>query len=257
MDRIITNTGGQPILRKDFDFLQDNIEQMGADIARLVCDGSTVLSGCEITRQGTNVSWTEGSICIEGKIYHVEAGSLTTSSSLLYWVVKYADSERRRFKNESEHDVYRKFTCTLQVNTSGAYKSVNVDNVLPQFGHALARRYSSVTLAKTLNVTWNTSAGWSGKAYEIPVMGGKVIRIVATKSNTTSGALICTLPTGTIKQRVQCMFSLMTSTSINNTAYTAYNTSNLDAIEAKSTSGGNISTSGITAIITFHIYNLD
>ena len=45
MDRIITNTGGQPIILADLIFLQDNIEQMGADIARLVCDGSTVLSG--------------------------------------------------------------------------------------------------------------------------------------------------------------------------------------------------------------------
>lgn len=257
MDRIITNTGGQPIILADLIFLQDNIEQMGADIARLVCDGSTVLSGCEITRSGTNVSWTEGSICIEGKIYHVDAGSLTTSSSLLYWVVKYADSERRRFKNQSEHDVYRQFTCTLQVNTSGAYKYVNVNNVLPNFGKTLARRYSGATLAKTLNVTWNTSAGWSGKVYEIPVMGGKVIHIVATKSNTTSSAQIVTLPSGTIKQRVQNTFRLMTSTTVNTTSYTAYNTSNLDVIEAKSTSGSNISSSGVTAIITFHIYNLD
>ena len=48
MDRIITNSGGQPLLVQDLSFLQDNIEQMGANIAALVCEGSSVLGGCEI-----------------------------------------------------------------------------------------------------------------------------------------------------------------------------------------------------------------
>lgn len=213
MDRIITNTGGQPLLRRDIEYLQDSIEQMCTDIARLVCDGSSILSGCVITRKGTNISYTEGAICIEGKIYNVEAGTLTSSSSTLYWVVKYQDSDRRKFKNESEHYVYRKYTCTLMDNTSGAYKYVTNDDALSNFGRVLLNRFASLNVSTNMNGTFNEEEGWSGSAYRVPGIGGQRIFIYAefTSSTETVSSLVVTLPSGTMKGRFCVRTALLLS----------------------------------------------
>lgn len=266
---------------QDLSFLQDNIEQMGANIAALVCEGSSVLGGCEITRDGTNVSWTAGSVCIEGIIYKVEAGSLTSSSATLYWVVTRTDSERRKFKNESEHEVYRKFTCTLSDNTTSAYKYVEAER-LEHFGQTLARRFSRTVLARELkDVVWNTPEGWSGKAYEIPMLGGKTIYIEATKQVVTdvpttleepvddgtedetteeiiTTPLVVQLPTGTVGRRVQCVLCLTDSNGASGTTlYRAYNTSDLDRIELTDIAGTIPTATGVTAIITFTLFNLN
>lgn len=121
MNKILTQTGGQPVFLEDIDFSS----QATRDAFKALCRalslddiGTCILQGCDVTISGTQYTWTEGYIAIKGEIYKVDAGTIN-SMRLPFWVVKKNKTENRTFEDESNKPVWEVSYITL----SGTYES--------------------------------------------------------------------------------------------------------------------------------------
>lgn len=121
MNKILTQTGGQPVFLDDIDFSS----QATRDAFKALCRalslddiGTCILQGCDVTISGTQYTWTEGYIAIKGEIYKVDAGTID-SMRLPFWVVKKNKTENRTFEDKSNKPVWEVSYITL----SGTYES--------------------------------------------------------------------------------------------------------------------------------------
>lgn len=89
MDKFLTFQGQQPIYLGDIDFMQTAVGKAFKNLLISFtgdADGSAILSGVEISKAGSDVSWTDGVVAIEGDILPVTAGSITGGAeSTLYF----------------------------------------------------------------------------------------------------------------------------------------------------------------------------
>lgn len=137
MNKILTQTGGQPVFLDDIDFSS----QATRDAFKALCRalslddiGTCILQGCDVTISGTQYTWTEGYIAIKGEIYKVDAGTIN-SLRLPSWVVKKNNTENRTFEDESNKPVWEVSYATL----SGTYDSN--DEFVLYFG---AKKYKDI-----------------------------------------------------------------------------------------------------------------
>lgn len=125
MNKILTQTGGQPVFLDDIDFSS----QATRDAFKALCRalslddiGTCILQGCNVTTSitlnGTEYTWTEGYIAIKGEIYKVDAGTIN-SKRIPSWVIKKNRTENRTFEDESNKPVWEVSYVTL----SGTYGS--------------------------------------------------------------------------------------------------------------------------------------
>lgn len=119
MNKILTQTGGQPVFLDDIDFSS----QATRDAFKALCRalslddiGTCILQGCNVTTSitlnGTEYTWTEGYIAIKGEIYKVDAGTIN-SKRIPSWVIKKNRTENRIFEDESNKPVWEVSYVTL------------------------------------------------------------------------------------------------------------------------------------------------
>ena len=116
MNKILTQTGGQPVFLDDIDFSS----QATRDAFKALCRalslddiGTCILQGCDVTISGTQYTWTEGYIAINGEIYKVDAGTINSSRRIPSWVIKKNRTENRTFEDESNKPVWEVSYVTL------------------------------------------------------------------------------------------------------------------------------------------------
>lgn len=117
MDKFLTFPGQQPIYLGDIDFMQTAV---GAALKNLLIsytgdvEGSAILSGIEITKTETDVSWTEGVLAINGDIMPVSAGSISgAANSTLYFQIISTLSGSRTMKDGTVRQCWQTNTATI------------------------------------------------------------------------------------------------------------------------------------------------
>ena len=117
MDKFLTFPVQQPIYLGDIDFMQPAV---GKALKNLLisytgnADGSAILSGVEITKTETDVSWSEGVLAIGGDIMPVSAGSISgAANSTLYFQVISTLSGSRTMKDGTVRQCWQTKSATI------------------------------------------------------------------------------------------------------------------------------------------------
>lgn len=109
MNKILTQTGGQPVFLDDIDFLQnsnmDNFKGLCQGMSQDII-GTCIIQGCEITKTSNGYRWNPGYIAIKGEIFKVNNGSIVTESQLPYWQVVSTQTELRTFEDQTSKPVW-------------------------------------------------------------------------------------------------------------------------------------------------------
>lgn len=120
MDKFLTFPGQQPIYLGDIDFMQESVRQALKNLLISYTgdpDGTAILTGVEVIKEGQDVSWTDGVIAIEGDILPVAGGSITGGAdSTLYFQVVSTLSGTRTMKDGTVRQCYQ--TNVAQVVTT-------------------------------------------------------------------------------------------------------------------------------------------
>lgn len=130
MDKILIQSGGQPMFLGDVDFAQQSTRNIFKGVSQALALGSAgncILQGCTVKLLGgTDYTWTAGYMAINGEIYPVVAGNLTTQNPV-YWVVRRTKTEIRTFEDKSNKPVWETsyVTITDAVTTEDVYVQVN------------------------------------------------------------------------------------------------------------------------------------
>ena len=120
MKKIVINTGGQPIRPDDFALVQEQALLSAFQIINGLADTTTacIVSGLKLTTVGSANTLSSGWVWDGQELCYVPQFTFTTEAGrTLYLVLNLTNSENRRFKENSYHDVYQ------SRDYAGAYQS--------------------------------------------------------------------------------------------------------------------------------------
>lgn len=128
MNKIIINTGGQPFYLDDISFMYEAFADVIKGIIQgLNESGSFILNGCNVTKTEDGYEWSSGYIALKGEIFAVEAGSIKTSSSTLYWKAIRKKTDERQFEDLTTNAVHELSTVEISdsISLTDKYENLN------------------------------------------------------------------------------------------------------------------------------------
>lgn len=205
MNKIITNiVGGQPISMDDIAFMDQStrdafygfLSAFGQSKAN-----SFILNGVNIIDNGTDFSWDDGYISLEGEILRVEAGSfakVTPVSGYAYaWTVdlSYDPSGSKVFFDLSSHSVYQVRLAVIDyVPTSSDYMPALAGTIYNKI-HEKLIFLESDWQSVTMNNDWYSQPG-NDLLAKVDIFGEVHMQGAVIFDNSIATGLLFTLPNG-------------------------------------------------------------
>lgn len=98
-----------PLKLDDFDLLQDAYFEAVQSILQSLLPGSTsfILTGCETSINGANITISAGVIYVDGEIYYIPEATYTyDAGKIIYVETNFTTSSNRTFHDTTTHDVW-------------------------------------------------------------------------------------------------------------------------------------------------------
>lgn len=121
MDKLQIYEGDMPIWLDDFNWIDKGIRDTFTRLAMsFTGTRNAILSGFEVSTQGSQTTWTEGVLLIDGEILPVDSGSLSLSPESLYINISqtYNTAGDRTFRDGQQHSCYAVRKAVLSVISS-------------------------------------------------------------------------------------------------------------------------------------------
>ena len=109
--------GGHPVLKDDFELMQENVFGFMENFAKFVeTDGTFKAWGAVVTEGTTDITWTDGAIFYLGICYKVTAGSIPKTITFApFWKVTLVseDPDPVTYEDNSSQNVHKVYTIEL------------------------------------------------------------------------------------------------------------------------------------------------
>lgn len=129
---ITTHIGGFPLFTDDFKFTDKAYRDAFVALVSHL-DYTTILSGCQRTQNGLNVSITEGYVALSGEILHLPHQSYTLQnvSDFEYFAldVSFDANGLKHFKNNVQHNTYQVRKAKVVISSSPVPNKTRIQQV--------------------------------------------------------------------------------------------------------------------------------
>lgn len=202
MNKILTNSGGQPFFLDDINFLESAIcESFKGLLSGITKNSGMYLTDLRFIRANDEtISWVDGYIVLGEEVLPVKRGVLNAKSDTpLYWDIKSLKEGSRIFEDGQEHNCYeiREAILTTAVTDFPENKIKSITEAIYEL---MTYKFEMPLISQDINRTYSDGYGCAGKiTYRQKIKNNMIndydfkLQITAFSREANSGATINTI----------------------------------------------------------------